>query len=220
MTGPRLFRFFRYGVLLAYVLLLTACAGHRAPELYAPHSGVVPAFDGQYSLRQRGRLFIPSLDMTQTFTVAATVSMPERKARVVGISGPGLTFFDVAVDGQEDVVHYIHPGLKRIPGIETHILWSVRLVLVNALALKLPGRGSPDPTLPNRQLAIHTGGNIVYNTSSTGHILSATERAKGKTLWTVAFAGYDDIWPKSIRLENMRDGFTLEISTYSSRKEP
>jgi hypothetical protein len=210
-------------LLLFCALSFAGCAGHKAPEL-ASAPEAVPAFKGQYSLMQRARLFMPKLSMTQSFTVAATVSMPEKKARVVGISGPGLTFFDVEINGNADIVHYMHPGFGRIPGIEKQLFWSVRLVLINALSQKVLGHDQfcPKSTMGktvNRQVAIGNGHNIEYCVSAEGRILTAQETLNKKAIWTLAFDNYEGLWPKNIQLEHDREAFSLEITTYSIKKE-
>ena len=186
--------------------LMSGCATQKAPELFARPT---PAFEGTYNLMQRVLLSIPQLGVEQSFNAAVAVSMPDKSARVVALSGPGVTLFDVSVHGQDAMVHYMHPGFRRIPRVEEHVLWSVRLVVLNTLAvMPAPASGSPD-----------TDNAVTHILSPEGRVVSAQETRQGKVAWVMENNGYEGIWPKTIHLKNVREGFSVQVATYSVQRE-
>ena len=209
----------RLSLLCVCLVLCNGCAGRTMPP--ALYVNPVPAFEGTVTLTQRVRLAIPQADLVQNFTAVATVSMPHNKARVVAISGPGLTFFDVSMNGPDAVVHYIHPSFRRIPGAEEHILWSVRLVLLHGLAAQAPApAGQTAARVPGSVQVSATDPSVCYTLSPEGRLLTAKQTKGDNTLWTLAFNDYDGLWPGSARLEATVRGFSVQITTYNTQREP
>ena len=205
-------------LLSACLFLCSACAGREMPP--ALYSNPIPAFEGTYSLMQRVRLTIPHLDFNQTFNAAVTVTMPDKKARVVALSGMGLTFFDVIISGpnaSDEIVQYIHPTFKRFPVVKDHILWSTRLVLLHALALKPTAQENQVNEL-SRQFAENEA--VVYTLTPEGRLLSAKQTGAGKPLWTLICNDYEGIWPRVIHLDTIGKGYSVQVTTYSIQREP
>ena len=195
----------------ACLVLAGACTGKSVPP--ALFNNPSPAFTGTYTLMQKVRLTIPALSLAQSFNAALTIAMPERTVRVVALSGPGVTFFDVLVDDSGAAMQYIHPGFMRISDLKEHIFWTVRLVLLNALAVKPVSDETPLFVLDRDTTVAHT-------LSPEGRLLTAHATWQNHDVWTLTCGDYDGHWPRSVHLDNLKNGYSVQITTYSIQREP
>ena len=126
----------RFPALVALIVVLCCLAyGCSGKAEYSLPPGKERLSSGIWHFRHKVRLDMPERNIAHSFDGMMRLDLSTRTMHAVGVAGMGMQLFDVQVTEQDVTVRYIHPLMRKVPGIAGHIALCLRRIWFDCLAI-------------------------------------------------------------------------------------